>query len=268
MSTTKLILNSNQRTSGKSHCCTFILQNPGIRAKAYEVLKVEVPHSFYNITAANDTIEWTDDTASALTSTLTHGNYSTDELLTHIGTVMTADTIAGGGTASYTMTKNTITKKITVTNNLGANFSIEWGTNAVTKQLAWDLGFFPTPSQEDRGKPDPITLTGAGTYTSNNQYWIGTPKNINIKSNLAQLSRSPPAITVMKGGGVFSILDQMLVSTTAGEITVYEPAKTVKVPISNNMIFDLTFELLDGDFNGLDLNGRDWSIVLLMHDLQ
>lgn len=267
-STTKLILNSAQRTYGKSHCCGYVLKNPGIRADAYELLKVEVPHTFYNITDANNSIEWTDDTATALTTTLTNGNYSTSELLTHIGAAMTASTLAATGTASYTMTKGDNSNKITTTNNLLQNFSIEWGTNAITKQLACDLGYFPTQSQEDRGKPVPITLSGANSYTAANQYWIGTPKNINIKSNLSQMSLRPPAITVNKNGGVFNILDQMLVQTVAGEITVYEPSARVKVPINTNMIFDINFELLDGDFNALDLNGRDWSITLLLHNLK
>lgn len=265
MSTTKLILNSAQRTSGTSHKCSYTLTNPGIRADAYEVLKIEIPHSFYNITDANNTIAWVDELSASLTTTLTNGNYSTTELLTHIAAEMNSDAT---GVAVYTVTTNNNTKKIFIANDTVANFSINWATNDVTKQLAWDLGFYPTQTDEDRGRQDPVNLTGAATYTSSNQYWIGTPKNINIKSNLAQMARRPAAFTVMKGGGVFNILDQMLVTTVAGEITVYEPSKTVKVPISNNMIFEITFELLDNDFEPLDLNGRDWSISLLMHNLK
>jgi hypothetical protein len=265
--TTKLILNSSQRTSGKPECCSFILKQPGIRAEAFEVLKVEIPHSFYNITDANNQIDWEDDTGTSQVSTLTNGNYSTDELLTHISNVMTADTLADTGTATYTASKDANTKKITITNNLLANFEIHWSTNDITQQLARDLGYFETPSAEDRGQPAVVDLTGAATYTANNQYWIGTPKNINIKSNLSGYALKQPAITVLKGGGVFNILDQMLVPTVAGEITVYEPYKSIINKMNSNTIFELNFELLDSEFNKLDLNGREWSIVILLHNV-
>lgn len=267
MSTTKLILNSSQRSSGTPQKCSYTLKNPGIRAKAYEVLKIEIPHSFYNITDNNNKIFWTDDTSTAQESTLTNGNYSIDELLTHIASVMTTDTLADTGTASYLVTKDDNTNKITITNNLAANFSIEWSTNSITQQLAYDLGFFPTPSSEDTGRPTIIDLTGTNSYTANNQYWIGTPKNINVKSNLAQMAIKQPSITILKDGGIFNILDQILVPTVAGEITTYEPQRSIVVPMSEQTIFELNFELLDDDFNCLDLNGREWSIVILLHGL-
>jgi hypothetical protein len=266
--TTKLVLNTAVRTSGKSHCCSFILPNPGIRFSAYEVVKIEIPHSFYNITDANNIIEWVDDTTTSLTSTLTNGNYSTDELLTHIGAVMTASTLAATGTASYSATRDTITDKISFTNNLLANFDINWSTSAITQRLATDLGFFPTPSQEDRGKPTPVDTTGASTHTANNVYWVGKPKNINIKSNLAQLSKAQPSFVVQKGGGSFNILEQILVPTVSGEITTWEPRRPVVVPIRDKLIFEITLELLDENFDLLDLNGQDWNVTLLLHNLK
>lgn len=266
--TTKLILNTAERTSGKSHCCSFILANPGIQFSAYETVKIEIPHSFYNITTANNIINWDDDTATNQITTLTPGNYSTDELLTHIGAVMTADTLADTGTASYSASRNTITDKITITNNLLQNFDINWSTNAVTKQLAIDLGFFPIPTQEDRGKPVPIDVNASSAHVANNVYWVGKPKNINIKSNLAQLSKAQPSFVVQKGGGSFNILEQILVPTVSGEITTWEPTRPVVVPIRDKLIFEITLELLDENFDLLDLNGQDFNVTLLLHNLK
>lgn len=265
---TQLILNSSQRTSGTPQNPTWVLRNPGIRMDAYEVHRVNISHSFYNITQNNNVIYWTDDTSTAQVSTLTVGNYSIDELLMHIGDVMTADTLADTGTASYSATKNTNSNKITITNNLLANFSIEWSTDAVSKQLACDLGFFPTPHIEDRNKPDPIDLTGDSAYTANNAYWVGRPRTINIKSNLAQMGIRPACNSVLKDGGLFNILTQVLVPTVSGEIITYNADYRVKVPVSGNMIFEITMELLDEQFKQLDLNGIDWQIILLCHNLR
>lgn len=264
MTQTKIILNSANRTSGTAHKCRFVLKNPGIRAKNFYVSKIEIPHSFYNITNRNNKIYWTDDTSTAQISTLTNGNYTIDELLTHIGSVMTTDTLADTGTATYSASKNINTKKITITNNLLANFSIEWGTNDTTKQLAYDLGFYPTPSAEDTGRPTPITLSGAATYTANNSYWIGSPKNILISSNLANRAFKPACVSLAKGGGTSNILEQLLVDSVAGQITTREFINPISVPINpSNTIFDLDFELLDQEFNSLDLNGREWSIHIV-----
>lgn len=262
--TTKLILNSANRTYGKPHSCTFVLKGTGIHATSYQVKKIEIPHSFYNITDLNNKIYWTDDTSTAQISTLTNGNYSIDDLLTHIGNVMTTDTLADTGTASYTATRNNTTKKITFTNNLLANFSIEWGTNSITKKLAYDLGFYPSPSSEDFGRPDPVTVSGSSSYTGNNSYWIGTPKNILIKSNLGNRAFKAPCVTLAKGGGTSNILEQVLVNTIAGEITTQEFINPVKVPMTpHNALYEISLELVDEDFNILDLNGREWSIQIL-----
>jgi hypothetical protein len=264
MTTTKLILNSANRSSGKPHCCRFVLKNPGLKAVSYQVKKVEIPHSFYNITDRNNVINWDDDTGTNQISTLTNGNYTVDELLTHVGAVMTADTLADTGTASYTLSKDVNTKKISITNNLLANFDINWGATEVTKQLAYDLGFYPTPSAEDQGRPEPVAVNAQSTHTANNSYWIGAPKNILIKSSLANRAFKPACTTLAKGGGVVDILEQVLVDTVAGEITTKEFINPVRVPINpHNTIFELDFELLDQDLNLLDLNGREWSIQIL-----
>ena len=75
MPSTKLILNSANRTTGKPHCCTFILKSPGINATSYRVKKIEIPHSFYNITNLNNKLDWDDDTATNFISTLTNGKF-------------------------------------------------------------------------------------------------------------------------------------------------------------------------------------------------
>lgn len=263
MPTTKLILNSANRTSGTSQKCKFVLRTPGILATSYQVKKIEVPHSFYNITNLNNKIVWVDDAANSLTTTLTNGNYSISDLLTHIGTVMTASTVGAGGTASYSLTADNNTKKITITNNLLANFSIDFGASNITKQLAYDLGFFPTPTQQDCCRPTPIELTGSNAYTANNVYWIGSPKNILIKSNLASRNYKPACNTLAKNGGQIGILEQLLVNTLSGEITTQEFANPDMIKISPRPIFELDFELLDQELNQLDLNGREWSIHIV-----
>lgn len=264
MTTTKLILNSANRSGGTPHKCRFVLRSPGLNATSYQVKKIEIPHSFYNITNLNNTIVWTDDAANDITSTLTNGNYSIDELLTHIGNVMTTDTLANGGTASYTATKDTNTKKITITNNLGANFDIDWATNSITQQLAYDLGFYPTPSDEDTTRPTPVNVSATSSHLANNSYWIGSPKNILIKSSLASRAFKPACNTLAKGGGQIAILEQLLVNTVAGEITTQEFVNPDKVQMTaHNTLYELDFELLDQDLNPLDLNGREWSIHIV-----
>ena len=264
--TKRLTINSKDRTFGTSSNFRKIFTQPGIRARAYQVLKIEIPHTFFNITSNNDTLYWTDDTSTAQVSSLTHGNYTTTEFLDHLGTVMTTDTLADTGTATYTASVNTITGKITITNNLLANFSIEWSTDTVSQRLAYDLGFTPVQNIGDVGAPVVVDSTGAATYTANNTYWIGVPKNINIKSNLTRYALTNSNVATARGGGTFDILEQVLVNTVEGDITVYEPQYPIIVPMSLNNIFELDFQLLDSEYNGLDLNGRDWNIIINFHD--
>lgn len=256
--TTKLILNSANRTSGTPEKCRYILRSPGIQAISYQVKKVEIPHSFYNITNNNNIINWNDNAGINITSTLTNGNYSVDELLTHMGTVMTSGST---GAETYTASKNSITKKLSITNNLGITFSIDWSATDETKQLAYDLGYYPTPHIEDNGRPLPIGITGQSTHSANNSYWIGAPKNILIKSNLANRAKKPACNTLAKGGGSSNILEQVLVNTVSGQITTVEFINPTVVPIRSNLsIYDIDFELLDENFELLNLNGMDWSI--------
>jgi hypothetical protein len=262
---TRLIFNSVQRTSGRPAKCNYKLPQPGIRGTGFSIDRIEVPHVFLNVNSLNNTIQWTDDVSNVITSTLTSGNYTIDELMSHMASVMTTATLGNGGTASYlvTLDNGTISNKINITNNLGANFSIEWSTNSVTQQLAYDLGFSPVNADTDIGRPSIVDSTGASSYTANNQFWIGQPKTINIKSSLAQYCLIPPAISVLRNGGRFNIIDQMLVPTVPSEITTYYPNFEKVFPMSlDTVISEVSFELLDDEFQTLDLQGREWTIVL------
>lgn len=262
MTLQRLLLNSRNRFKGKPECPTFTLNNMGVQCKSFFVSKVEIPHSFYNITSANNILYWTDDTGTSQISTLTVGNYTTSELVNHMSDVMTTDTLADTGTATYTVSANGITKKITITNNLNANFSIEWSSCEI---LARMLGFSNSPMGSDFGLPNVVDNSGNYIYNANNQYWIGSPKNILIKSSLMNSALVSSIVnTSAHESGSFGIIEQVLVDTVAGEITVYEPSFPVDIPCRDDTISVISFELLDENLNKLDLNGRDWSITIAM----
>lgn len=281
----KYILDSSKRFRGTNQQPVFNLPNSGINANSCYVNMANIPHSFYNISVAqnNNVINWTDNSSSANVSTIPNGNYTIDTLLTEIGTQMSADTTDG---FTYSATKNDTTNKITITHDGGANnFSIEWDTGISTSynqpsyNLAKILGFTGTEQIEDFfGDNNNINvLSGASSFTGNNVYWLGFPKNLYIKCNIAKKSRqyessaytNEPDATggFVLNSGLNDILLVVPVNTNPGDNIIWRPLSGPELieldPRSN--ITQVSFTILDDNYNVVALNGISWIIELVFN---
>lgn len=249
----KLILFSQNRTLGSENQPTFIFSNPPLQADSFYVRKVSIPNSVYNVNVYNNTLELLDG-VTYVTATIPVGNYQTDELLTEIGTQLTAV----GATGTYSATRDVNTSLVSITNSLGITFTLGWDQNDVTKQMAYDLGFYPATSVSDTGKPQPVATSGT-THTANNVYWISPVKTINIQSNLT--SKGQPAYTTR---GWENIIESVQTASSYGQMITVEYENPIVVPLATKNITDIRFKLLDENLKPIDLNGRDWVIELVL----
>lgn len=251
----RLILNSNQRTRGTAENPTFVLQT-GIQANSCYVRSVNIPNVFYNINDNNNLIN-VDFTELSTTDTdiqLTNGSYNTTQLMNHISAQITAGATGTNYLASY----SNITHKISLTST--ESFIVNWDKNAKTKQLANDLGFYPSNVSSD-GKQEPVATTGT-SHTANHVYWIQPIKTLYIQSSLCNHSSA----TATRSGSGFNILETVHTDTAFGESIV----KSYDSLYLHNMnqsttITEIDFKLLDENLNPLYLNGRDWMIELVFN---
>jgi len=262
----KYIFNSANRYTGTNAKPTFVLPRTVADRNTFLVKSIEIPFNFYNINSTNNVIEWISNTPTSTTSTITAGNYTITELLTEIGSVMTADTDDGG---TYTSTKNSKTSKITIAGDAG-NFEINWNTNDITKKLATMLGYHDVDSG---AATQPFTQytdsTGASTYTGPNSYFVGV-RYLNVHSNLTKYTDYYSKYTTNKTSGIsgegrFDIISKIpLNDSSPGQQIVYRPFQEYIYHLkSTDVIQDVTFEITDQNLDLIDLNGVPWSIELI-----
>lgn len=271
---TKYIFDSGKRYSGTNSDCNFIIPAPILMAKAFEISHMEIPHTFFNINSTNNVIRWQDGMATNQTSTIPAGNYTIDTLLTEIGTQMTADTSDG---LTYTATKNDTTKKITIDNGDPGNFELDWDFSDATLNLAKILGFTLTEGAEefygDFGVAGAFP-SSSSSYTGSHNYWVGFPRNIYVRSNLGFKTKEhvSRAITVNSTNSnidqaQYGIIRKIPLNTTYGDTIIDSPQLNTEIYQfrSIGQISNVSFELLDDNFNQIDLNGQSWSCELIFH---
>lgn len=127
--------------------------------------KVWRSNGYYSITTSNNKIVFRETTGVDLTATITAGNYTSfSALATEIKTQLEV-----AGASTYTITKDTNTKKVKFTSNGvggGGIFQIMWTTDSITQAMAAILGFLTT--ENDTGA---LTYT-ADELTTGNEEWI------------------------------------------------------------------------------------------------
>lgn len=275
--TQNIIFDSFYRTSGSNNKPTFTLPNVGIQAKGFYVNSVSIPHSFYNITQYNNILRWSNSTSTSTTSTIPIGNYSITELLTEIGTQMTATTNDG---LIYTASRNTKTNKVTITNNGPSSFGLRIVSSLEQENLSFIfvlLGFsgadVDTYKQTLNLQYLQQLYTGT-SITALNSYFIST-NNIYIKSNICNKSTSYNSdASFFKYDtaqdnykwfrGLTDILLYIPITTNYGDRIIWNTGNNPTKISTESHITSITFELTDdNNFKQLDLNGRSWTIELV-----
>lgn len=187
------VIRSADRSSGTASSFIVPFQNPR-EFKRVTLLDVVLPQTIYNITAANNSLDFSD--GATLSVTITPGAYSITNLLVQIATQMN---VVSTGWA-WTYNGNQLTSTVVKTGGSAQLLGVS-GTNHVTSILP-TLGF--TTDQ-----------TGALTYTGANVVQLANPLSVYI--NVAELGGDN-----CTSGNLFYTF-RVPITTTAGGIVEVTP---------------------------------------------
>jgi len=209
---------------------------------------VKIPVSFYNLNSNYDTFNFTLSTSGAQTITLTHGNYTIDELISELETQM--DAILNG----FTITYNEITQKVSIQNGTAQNITAISGNG-------WRLiGFESTQ-----------TIAAAATVVGNNVAYTNTTSCLKL------------VISNLVSNNVYSnsIDEGTFKTTNLQNVSVNIPVKEIRnefVFVENHMgpmqkmpnissIKNLNIRLVDVYNNVVDLNGLFLSFDIVVYEI-
>jgi hypothetical protein len=120
-----IYLNTSNRSSGSIVQPTWSLRDPLNNILSIRCAALNLPNTFYNISAALSTNTFTvTDTGGTVTITLSDGFYTATSLYAALKTALDADGTLNG---TYTLSQSTTTFKTTISCNV--NFSISTATN-------------------------------------------------------------------------------------------------------------------------------------------
>ena len=208
---------------------------------------IKVPVSFYNLNSNYDTFNFTLSTSGVQTITLTHGNYTIDELISELETQM--DAILNG----FTITYNEITQKVSIQNSTAENITSISGNG-------WQLVGFE----------DTQTIASSATVVGNNVSYTNTTSCLKlIIANL--VSNNVYSNTITEGS---------FKNTNLQNVSVNIPVKEIRnefVFIDNHMgpmiklpnissIKNLNIRLVDVYNNVVDLNGLFLSFDIVIYE--
>ena len=272
METTRLLLDSTYRARGTNEEPSFYIQENSVLSDRFYINSINIPHSFYNIYGDYAKLYWSD-TNGAYVTTITSGDYTINNLMTTLATAMTTQVALGTG-AVYTITRDTTTHKITITNDIASVFSLT-SVNVISLRrllgfadVAEDVG--STWGDIDRYNG---SLTAQSSYTAIDTYYI-SKRIVYVSSDIIRNTNSynsvfykvdPVAGTppVLYTQGRKDIIASIPINTTFGETinwTIGNQAvrhKTVK------QLTNIAFKLYDEYGNPINLNGRSWTIELV-----
>jgi len=222
-----------------SFATDFRAKLPGlITTKRFKVRQVYIPNTIYNITSANYKIYITVGVTTT-SVTLVPGNYSIDDLVSHIQTKLNAAALA-----TFTVTYSRITAKVTIAAD--ATFSLLLGT--YTDNPASIIGF------------EQVNYTGDTTYTG--------PNVFNISSQFLQLKSA-----ILTNGAMSSnfygndpssnITMSIPISSLFGGLMYLDDSLSQWVTYpTNKQITSFDLKLTDEYNSAISLNGRNFTVII------
>lgn len=235
-----------QNITGYNTNFTVNLVNP-INMRANEeshisVMSVEIPYSFYNISAEldNNTLVYDNaGTVGSTTLTFESQDYSVFDLVDYLN----ADTdFSSIFTTSYNRQKN----KISFLNKTGVSHIIKLATSLINKVIGFD--------EDDT---DRIVTAGA-TLESDFVCNLATVHSILVKSSMGQ------ANVLSTRAGNSTTLQKISVDTNSNGIIYMNQQDFRQVSISQSNVIDLiTFEITDQNNNLLQLQNVNYEFSIL-----
>lgn len=243
LKTKRYYISSADRDDKSAKTTDFRIQLNNLISSEYDkaiIRKVVLPQTYYNVNSSNYILAWVDAANVFHGISITLGDYSDVELAAELQTLMNANKSVGD-VATYTVSINSTTKKFTF--SATANFELRC---AGTKTIFPLLGFLTTYHR-----------TGASSYTGNFVYNMQPTNIFYLASNIANNDN-----TFIPSGDRSIVLSiPIKYPHNFGTIICYEP-KTPQVIDISHIGYQLTFKLLDDEFNVVDLNGSDINIEI------
>jgi hypothetical protein len=220
---------TNPLTTSPSQC---IIRSANYLFKGRYNLKLAyIPMSFYNVTAANNVVAFTDTIAHKVI--VRPGYYDNATILTAVAAAMTAV-----GSITYTAVKDAITQNVTISANTGTfvlNFS------NTTNSLADLLGY------------PPVDTSAASSHMSTDMSNLSQIRSLNFAINNITNIRD------LSGSGAFTFIVPIAVNQLG--IQVYEPVtfeQSVTFDVSTR---DLSITIYDDKYRPIVMQ-EDYYLIL------
>lgn len=239
----ELYFEDQNRQRGSANQPTFDLQAQIQAVKKIRVARVSVPFTYYIINSTNNTFTVIEDTGTSTVSvTIPVGNYTTSTFESSLKALLEAESIASGNSLTYTVAKSSLTEKITI--SATGNFLVSLTASS------YITGFIVA------------TAGGVATHTADNVINLTGPRNLYLRSNLADFLQRD---SIIKDNLNFNnVLTQIPITVNSGDINTKDYDDTDFLNISME-VSDLTFYCTDDNDSVVDFNGSPWSVTLQVY---
>lgn len=235
---------------------------------AVKILEVQIPFTWYVVTAPYNTFGLLENGYSQTTVTLTPGNYTSGEMVILLGKALTAASSAG---STYTAVDDSNTQKITYWNNESTSkpFAIimpdKAGSGVDNPRLI--LGF--NPGLNDGSGFDPGAGTNFGNYLfSPNAYSLTGPNYLYVNSNtlgpMVDIYLPQGAVDLGGGNAGPQVAKIPVTVLPGGTIFWSDPDPNLWFSLENlSSLTQVDFYLTLGNQGGvLSLNGQPFSLKM------
>ena len=217
----------------------LLIKNPLIARVEISVLHAEIPVSFYTINYSNSWFKYKIDTGPIINVQVQVGNYNANSLITELLTLI--------NDANFTIIINKITGVIQFHHNKSFIIYTD-NTYPIGKILGFNLNTSYTSTETPL-----YTLTAL--YPLN---LLGI-KKINISSQTLITNNFSSAI------GTTSLINSISVDQPPFGLIVYQNTGGAKFTLSNTDINKIDLALFDEDFNYINFNNINWSILFSLY---
>ena len=217
----------------------LVIKNPLISRIELSVLHAEIPVSFYTINYSNSWFKYKLDNDPIINVQLPVGNYNANTLITALLTLIN-DT-------NFTIIINKINGIVQFHHNKTFNIYTD-NTNSIGKILGFNLNSIYTSTETPL-----YTLTAL--YPLN---LLGI-KKLNISSTSLITNNFSSAI------GSTSLINSISVDQPPFGLIVYQNTGGVKFTLTNTDIHKIDLAITDEDFNYINFNNINWSIIFCIY---
>ena len=214
----------------------LLIKNPTISKVEISVLHSEIPVSFYTINYSNSFFKYQIDNGTIFTKQVPVGNYNANTLISALSTLI--------NDANFTITIN----KVTGVLKFNHNKTFTDNTYSIGRILGFNLNTSYVSAE--------IPL-----YTLNALFPLNLLgiKKINISSQTLITNNFSSGI------GTTSLITSISVDQPPFGLIVYQNTGGAKFTLSNTEIHKIDLTLCDEDFNYINFNNINWSILFCLY---